>query len=272
MIKFIGIFGHDLLLGSSTENSPALPYKMSKAKGHHGYALIINNINISGRERRLGAENDDENLAKTLETLGYKLFEDKYHRDCTAKEMTELFNKVTMETDHSQCDSFVCCLLSHGDAGKIYGSDDRTIKLEDVRNSVVQCPSLIGKPKIFFIESSRGGRLPDGCEVYREYADPPFLIPQDSDVFFGYSTSENTKSCRFTDTGSFYITELCDALNKFHKEHDLLSMVHYAQLQVAHKDEYVYERNEKNKDGKIITKSFKQSPQMTSTLVRPVYF
>lgn len=245
---------------------------MSKAKGHHGYALIINNINISGRQWRLGAENDDENLAKTLETLGYKLFEDKYHRDCTAKEIFELFNKVTMETDHSQCDSFVCCLLSSGDPGRIYGSDYCPIRLEDLKNSVVQCPSLIGKPKIFFLESGRGRRLPNPHEVYREYEDSPFLIPQDSDVFFGYSTSENTTSCRFTDTGSWYIIELCDALNKFHKEHDLLSIVHYAQLQVAHKDEYVYERNVKSKDGKMIATSFKQSPQMTSTLVRPVYF
>ena len=244
---------------------------MSKPNGHHGYALIINNINISGRERRHGAEEDDINLAKTLETLGYKLFGNKCYRDYTAKEMTELINKVTMETDHSQCDSFVCCLLSHGDAGKVYGSDAHPIKLEDIKNSVIHCPSLVGKPKIFFIMSARGGRLPNAHIVDHEYADP-ILIPQDSDVFFGYSTSENTRSCRFTDIGSFYIIELCDALNKYHKELDLLSMVQIAQRQVAHKEEYIYEHKVKSKDGKIITKSYKQSPQMVSTLVSPVYF
>ena len=271
MITFIGIFRHDLLPASSTKDLPTQPYRMSKSNGHHGYALIINNINVSGRERRLGAEVDDINLAKTLETLGYKLFEDKCHRDYTAKEMTELFNKVTMETDHSQCDSFVCCLLSHGDVGKVYGSDDRPIILEDIKNSVIHCPSLVGKPKIFFITSARGGRLPETHIVDHEYADP-ILIPQDSDLFFGYSTSENTLSCRFTDIGSWYIIELCDALNKYHKELDLLSMVQIAQRQVAHKDEYIYERNERSKDGKSVTKSYKQSPQMVSTLVSPVYF
>ena len=244
---------------------------MSKPNGHHGYALIINNINISGREKRKGAENDDENLAKTFETLGYKLFEDKCHRDCTAEEMAKLIVKVTMETDHSQCDSFVCCILSHGSNGKIYGSDDYTIKLEDIKNTVIQCPSLVGKPKMFFIQSDRGGYLPNAHIVDHENADP-ILIPQDSDVFFGYSTSENTKSCRFTDIGSFYIIKLCDALNKYHKELDLLSMVQIAQRQVAHTDEYIYERNVKSEDGKIITKSYKQSPQMVSTLVSPVYF
>ena len=244
---------------------------MFKANGHHGYALIINNINISTRDKRQGAENDDENLAKTFETLGYKLFGGRCYRDYTAKEMTELISKVTMETDHSQCDSFVCCLLSYGDAGKVYGSDERPISLEYIKNSVIHCPSLVGKPKLFFIQSLRGRHLPEAHIVDHEYADP-ILIPQDSDVFFGYSTSENTRSCRFTDIGSWYIIELCDALNKYHKELDLLSMVQIAQRKVAHTEEYVYERNERSKDGKIITKSYKQSPQMVSTLVSPVYF
>ena len=263
-------------IGASREDLPLplQPYKMSKANGYHGYALIINNINISGREKRQGAEKDDENLSKTLNTLGYKLFGGRCYRDYTAKEMTEIFNKVTRETDHTQYDSFVCCLLSHGDAGKIYGSDDRPIKLEDIKNSVIHCPSLIGKPKIFVIQSCRGGRLPEAhaVEVDDHENTGRILLPQESDLFFGYATTENTKACRFTDTGSWYIIELCEALNKYHKDVDLLQMVQYAHLQVAEKDEYVYERNERSKDGKIIIKTYKQSPQMVSTLVRPVYF
>ena len=275
----LNIFRRDRPVGNSSVSRedlplPLQPYKMSKADGHHGYALIINNINISGREKRQGAEKDDENLSKTLNTLGYKLFGGRCYRDRTAKEMTELFNEVTMETNHTQYDSFVCCLLSHGDAGKIYGSDDRAIKLEDIKNSVIHCPSLIGKPKIFIIQSCRGGRLPEAhaIEVDDHENTGRILLPQESDLFFGYATTENTKACRFTDTGSWYIIELCEALNKYHKDVDLLQMVQYAHLQVACKDEYVYERNEKSKDGKMITKTYKQSPQMVSTLVRPVYF
>ena len=273
------VFRRDRPAGDSSTSRedlpvPLQPYKMSKANGYHGYALIINNINISGRDKRQGAEKDDENLSKTLNTLGYKLFGGRYYRDYTAKQMTELFKKVTTETDHTQYDSFVCCLLSHGDAGKIYGSDDRPVILEDIKNSVINCHSLVGKPKIFIIQSCRGGHLPEAhaVEVDDHENTGRILLPQESDLFFGYATTENTKACRFTDTGSWYIIELCDILTKYHKEVDLLQMVQYAHLQVAQKDEYVYERNERSKDGKMITKTYKQSPQMVSTLVRPVYF
>ncbi len=55
--------------------------------------------------------------------------------------------------DHSNFDSFVCVVLSHGADGIIYASDgtvptDRLIGY--FRGHA--CPSLAGKPKMFFIQ------------------------------------------------------------------------------------------------------------------------
>lgn len=56
--------------------------------------------------------------------------------------------------DHTNADCFVCCVLSHGDEGVIYGRDG-TLKVDDLiapfkPNALAQ--TLAGKPKVFFIQ------------------------------------------------------------------------------------------------------------------------
>lgn len=57
--------------------------------------------------------------------------------------------------DHSQNASFVCVLLSHGDHEEIYGTD-QSVKLETLIGCIKGrcCMSLVGKPKLFFIQVS----------------------------------------------------------------------------------------------------------------------
>jgi hypothetical protein len=250
------------------------PYPMKKPKGYHGYALIINNINIDGREKRSGAENDDVSLAKTLNALGYRLFKGDKHRDKSSFDMKGLISEAA-QMDHSDCDSFICCLLSHGDSGKIFGRDDRPLFMEEIKNAFINSPTLIGKPKIFIIQSCRGGRLPNAHSVEIDdhtESGERILLPQECDLFFGYATTPNTKACRFTDIGSWYIIELCKTLTTYHKELDLLSMVQLVHHEIATNPEYVFDRTVREPDGRIVQKSYKQSPQMVSTLIRPLYF
>ena len=235
--------------------------------GYHGHALIINNINITGRQRRDGAEHDDENLLKTFGTLGYKCH---VFRDQTAEQILTHFTHMCT-LDHTHCDSFICCLLSHGDSGKIFGSDDRAVYLQDIKDNILQVPSLVGKPKIFIIQSVRGHRLPS-AHCLKNDDGSSYLLPHENDLFFGYATTAFTKACRFTDIGSWYIIELNKALQTYHKELDLVSMVQIAHRQVATDPEYAYERYVKGPDGTEVIKTYKQSPEMVSSLTRPVRF
>lgn len=59
---------------------------------------------------------------------------------------------VSME-DHTTRASFVCVILSHGDEGVIYGTD-MPVRVQDltVYFKGSRCPSLVGKPKLFFIQ------------------------------------------------------------------------------------------------------------------------
>lgn len=55
--------------------------------------------------------------------------------------------------DHSRCASFVCVLLSHGDEGVFFGTDG-ALELKALTSLFRgdRCISLVGKPKLFFIQ------------------------------------------------------------------------------------------------------------------------
>ena len=55
--------------------------------------------------------------------------------------------------DHRNSDAFGCAILSHGDNGVVYGTDG-ILKVEDLCASfrADRCPTLAGKPKLFFIQ------------------------------------------------------------------------------------------------------------------------
>ena len=56
--------------------------------------------------------------------------------------------------DHSDAAMFVCVITSHGDRHDIYGSDDIGVNLKKLAGHFKgdKCPSLAGKPKLFFIQ------------------------------------------------------------------------------------------------------------------------
>ena len=244
-----------------------VPYKMDKDP--HGLALIINNIKFRQHQERKGSDVDGKALAAIFTKLHYRLYRDRIHINCSKAEMIELLQSIA-QIDHSQYDSFVCCVLSHGKLDSVYSTDELLMSVGEIRKPITDCPTLVGKPKIFFLQACRGFDIPEGHRFIQTdgEGDEQILLPRDNDIFFGYSTTPDTRSCRFTDIGSWYVIELCKALEAHHKDFDFLSMVTAAHHEVATNPEYVLERP----DSSGRTKRYKQSPQLVSTLIRPVYF
>lgn len=58
------------------------------------------------------------------------------------------------EENHTDYDCFVCFILSHGCENEIIYGVDGQLKLYDLIEKVKgsNCPSLIGKPKLFFVQ------------------------------------------------------------------------------------------------------------------------
>ena len=68
---------------------------------------------------------------------------------------------VIAKKNHSAYDCFVCCILSHGNLGKVYGSDGVAVEIKDLTDAVkpARCGSLTGKPKVFIIQACQGNNL-----------------------------------------------------------------------------------------------------------------
>lgn len=90
-----------------------------------------------------------DKLQSSFKTFGFivEMYDNQGDSEMTQKLMT-----VALE-DHSQYNCFVCCILSYGDCNRVYGSNGVTVDIEELMEilDADRCPSLAGKPKLFFV-------------------------------------------------------------------------------------------------------------------------
>lgn len=127
-------------------------------KNPHGMALVFHNSKFNNENipSRYGSQVDIENLNIILSKLGYK---ERIFQNLNKDNILNTLQKYA-EKDHSQYDSFMCWILSHGSENSFYGSDGIPIKIDVVKSyfSVKNCPSLADKPKMFIYNCCRGNK------------------------------------------------------------------------------------------------------------------
>jgi hypothetical protein len=184
-------------------------YKMDRDP--HGICLIINNYefyqgdtNLDLLTNRGGANKDQENLLETFRYLRYKV---ELHENLTSDQMTDALKEISCR-DHSAFDSFVCCVLSHGDEGRVFGADSRPVDLRDLTGIMkgTFTKSLMDKPKIFFVQACRGDREDKGIPIEK---DGDASLPVEADFLFGYATPNGKAAYRSRRHGSWFISEMC---------------------------------------------------------------
>ena len=95
------------------------------------------------------------NLRETFDKLDFVV---KYHENLTDNGMMQLLVDMAHNIDHKNFDCFVCCILTHGVLSHLYGTNGKLVRIKDL-TSVFQanrCPSLAGKPKLFFLQACQG--------------------------------------------------------------------------------------------------------------------
>ncbi|KAJ0050224.1 hypothetical protein NL108_014309 [Boleophthalmus pectinirostris] len=235
-----------------------------------GVCVIINNINFHpylNMNTLNGCDYDASHVRETFENMGYKVY---MFRDVTTAQMKQALQRASME-DHSNCASFVCVILSHGEKDVVFGTDGR-VPLETLTQYFKghKCRSLLGKPKLFFINACRGnnsdagvdmvdgGDSVDGVENYITYR-----IPLEADFLYAYSTSPGFVAWMMP-RGSFFIHEVCQMIEN-HKDLELMQIMTRVNGIVAHRDMFCDE-------GKRYMESYKQMPSVTSMLTKEFYF
>lgn len=149
-------------------------------------------------------------------------FEVEIKSDCKRGEMLSVLRELGSR-DHSEMDCLVCCVLSHGNEGSVYGVDGSTVKIKELMEPVngLKCASLAEKPKLFFIQACQG--TSEQRAVYIEADGParsavcsdaikPESIPCDADFLLGMATIPSFVSFRERKNGTWFIQSLCQNL------------------------------------------------------------
>ncbi|KAL6052216.1 hypothetical protein STEG23_010321 [Scotinomys teguina] len=224
-----------------------------------GHCLIINNVNFcpsSGLSTRTGSNVDCERLQHRFRWLHFMV---EVKNDLTAKKMVAALVEMA-QRDHRALDCFVVIILSHGCQashlqfpGAVYGTDGCSVSIEKIVNifNGTGCPSLGGKPKLFFIQacggeqkdhgfevsytSSQGGALDSDSESdavpYQEgprtfdQLDAVSSLPTPSDILVSYSTFPGFVSWRDKKSGSWYVETLDGVLEQWARSEDLQSLL-----------------------------------------------
>ncbi|KZC09894.1 PREDICTED: caspase-1-like [Dufourea novaeangliae] len=245
----------------------ATHYNMNHSK--RGFAIIFNHefFTISHLKPRSGTNVDCDNLVNTLRSLGFEV--NDFHNS-THKDIVRNLERVA-SMDHSQHDCLIVAVLSHGELGLLY-AHDTSYKPDSIWGHFMadKCPTLAGKPKLFFIQACQGDRLDAGITLKdRTETDgqpaSSFRIPSHADFLIAYSTIPGFYSWRNTTRGSWFMQALCLELRENGTRYDLLTLLTFVCQRVAIDFE-------SNTPDNITMHQQKQIPCITSMLTRLVKF
>ncbi|CAH1255304.1 CASP3 [Branchiostoma lanceolatum] len=190
-----------------------------------GVAVIINNINFSHDSRRVGAEEDTGKVKRVFEKFGLSV---DIRTDKTAEEMLSIVRDQG-QADHSGHGCFVCCIMTHGDHGKVCGTDGNAIDILKLVNLVSghSCLSLVGKPKVFIVQACQGGDKQgalcvDSATPFRNIG---AFISNDADLYIGLATVPGYVAYRSPTEGGEYINKVVQVLTREGQKQDLLTMM-----------------------------------------------
>ena len=256
----------------------------------HGIALIISNLKFDdGTDLpfRAGGEVDEVNSQELFGTkyLKYKVV---FLKNLKGGQIDMAFQLVSghvkyaeIPAEHKKAlealssadnliaaghDSFVCCLMSHGKLGKVYGTDKSEFDVDNIYNYLGECKHLTGKPKMVFIQACQGNAIAehDGPE-----APPPPPVEDDggnlittktADFLVSFAAFYGQKSFRWTENGTWYMNALCNTFKENYKSKDVVSMI-----TDVHKE--VMEQKHDNARGKV----YLQCPRLEHTLRHKVH-
>lgn len=227
-----------------------------------GICLIINNVEFdpaSSLKNRNGSDIDSDKMERRFKALNFEVL---VKRNLKYKQIRRELNSLAKK-DHSAYDCCVVIILSHGTEashrcfpGAVHGVDGSSVPVQIITNYLngQNCPSLQGKPKIFFIQACGGDDKDTGFEVSPDEVQPSMggaddqmdaipmssssdslstsdevdaraTLPTPSDILVSYSTFPGFVSWRDTQAGSWYVENLDRVLEQNADTNDLVTML-----------------------------------------------
>lgn len=239
MLEFQRGLMTQLMSQTSSDNShvassppPPQPNQYPMTCSPHGLAVIIGNDQFTPNPRRpkldlggrRGSDLDMINYDNIFSVLGYEVHQ--YHNQ-TSAQINDIFKTIST-TDHTSYDSFVMCITTHGESNSfVFGSDSVSLDLYKLIKGIQTCPSLINKPKLFFVQACRmpsedlvspdSGGTGTKLNLARNF---------EADVFIAWATSRDQAAYRSQQEGSWFVSALRYVFGKYASTRDLVSMMY----------------------------------------------
>ncbi|KAI7794875.1 CASP8 and FADD-like apoptosis regulator a isoform X2 [Triplophysa rosa] len=211
---------------------------------------------------------DGELLNQTFKRLGFAVI---FHSNLCLKETQKVLEDLARHKHLQGVSSFICCLISRGTDTHLLANDSHCsgIRLEDLKHifNPVQCPSLRGKPKLFFTQIYQTTVVQERASMYDEcletdgplscYAENAKGIPVSADVLW-YMCITEEKLLECSGHRSVYLQALSSALLRGHERR-----MHILDV-MTEVNNVVYSHNQENPG-----KTYK--PQLSHTLRKKLY-
>lgn len=174
---------------------------------------------------REGTDRDAEGLTNLFLDLGFVVerFDNPSKSEITA------IVKAAANEDYSSKSCCACAILSHGEEGIVYGTDD-FVKIKDITR-LFRTRSLAGKPKFFLFQACQGSEYMnpldsvDGPAKPRSEQEMALTLPAEADFLYAYSTVPGYYSWRNSRRGSWFMEALVQIFRQNAHKMDVMRML-----------------------------------------------
>ncbi|NWX32097.1 CFLAR regulator, partial [Notiomystis cincta] len=177
--------------------------------------------------------NDTDVLEETFRSLGYEVH---CHRYLNMNSMNQTLLEVARGQKHRNCDSFICILVSRGNSQSIFCTDHTFsgFPLEQIKRyfTADSCPGLLGKPKLFFIQSYIVPENEQECSSLLEIdgngenISARVTIPHAADIFWSHCKVDVSTLEQSPTSSSYYLRCLAELLRNPYKRKLCILAIH----------------------------------------------
>lgn len=223
-------------------------YAMTHARRGHCIIFSYTEYEINRLKKRKSGKADADKCQTTFHKLGFTT--EVYLN--SAKKWYEGILEVLAARDHSDVDALVVVFMSHGNYTD-FGLYEAPVSNDSLWESFTadNCPSLAGKPKLFFIQACRGTMQVDTDAATPAPATQKLPFNANADTLIMWACKPGKKASRNSSIGSVFIHHLCSNLDHM----DPRDSLHEVLLRVT----------------RTVAGQRKQVPDTDSTLLRNVY-
>lgn len=217
-----------------------------------GDAILISMEKYPPGRERPGAAVDRGRLETLFSSLHFNVTS---YVDKGAEDLKNTLINISETKPEDNSDCFVCFVSAHGNTDErghyieAIGdeSNSNVYIYDDILKRLMTCDALKGIPKVFFINSCRGEY---SKKQIRSKENVVEYMKTGKDSLVVFSTEEGNESLRDSESGTFFVQALCEAILLKHEKEDVTAMATMANKMLIKNSTEILKQSQKKNSAK----------------------